>query len=186
MASCTFLMMARLLYEKGYSQYVAAAKAVRQVHPEARFQLLGAIDVEFPNAVPLSVVEADSHAGYIEYLGFQKDVRSFILVADCVVLPSFYNEGLSRVLMEALALKKPIITTDIPGCKETVEDGVNGFLCRPKDVDSLVDAVHRFMALTAEERLAMGLAGRRKAETQFDIKRVIEVYRSITARLEKR
>jgi glycosyltransferase involved in cell wall biosynthesis len=178
--TCNFLMIARVLYDKGYSQYVESSKEIRSRYPNVKFQLLGGIDDEYPNAVPKEVVMSDNSLGYIEYLGYKSDVRQYILEADCIVHPTYYNEGLSRVLMEALALKKPIITTDIPGCRETVDDGVNGFLCQPKDVPSLVSAIENFMNLSPQQRQDMGNAGRVKAETQFDIRDVIAIYKSIT------
>jgi glycosyltransferase involved in cell wall biosynthesis len=180
-----FLMIARVLYDKGYSQYVEAAKRIHHTYPLAKFQLLGDIDLQYPNAVPEEVVKADDKAGIIEYLGYHKDVRKYIKKADCLVHPTYYNEGLSRVLMEGLAMQKSIITTDIPGCKEMVDESVNGFLCQPKDVDSLVVSIEKFITLTAEERILQGLAGRKKVEAQFDVREVIKVYHSITDAIRK-
>lgn len=175
-----FLMIVRVLYDKGYQEYVDAARIIRKEYPEVEFWLLGKIDNEYPNHVPEHIVHWDSNSGVIHYLGYVSDVRSIILNADCIIHPTFYNEGLSRVLMEAMALKKPIITTDIPGCRETVEDGYNGYLVKPKDVDSLVIAIRKFLSLSKEERIAMGIHGREKAERQFDVRKVIDIYRSIT------
>ncbi len=177
---CKFLMISRVLYDKGYQQFVDAAKIISKECPEAKFILLGDIDESYPNHVPRDVVEKDAANGVIEYLGYRKDVKDIIKQCDCIVHPTYYNEGLSRVLMEALAMCKPIITTDIPGCQETVDDGVNGFLCIPQDTKSLIDAIKKFLRTSSAVRNEMGLAGRRKAEEEFDIKDVIKVYRSIT------
>ena len=174
-----FLMIARVLYDKGYQEYVDAAQIVHLEFPDVEFELLGKIDNEYPNHVPEEVVHRDNDAGIIHYLGFVSDVRSIMLSADCIVLPS-YHEGLSRVLMESIALQKPIITSDIPGCRETVEEGYNGYLVPPKDANALAIAIKRFLSLTDEERLAMGKHGREKAERQFDVRKVIEVYHKIT------
>ena len=141
-----FLMIARVLYDKGYQEYVDAARIIRQEHPDVEFWLLGKIDEEYPNHVPGSVVDADHSAGIICYKGFTPDVKPIEKEADCIVLPS-YHEGLSRVLIEALAMHKPIITTDISGCKETVEDGRNGYLVPPRNVDALVKAIRKFLNL---------------------------------------
>lgn len=176
----TFLMIARLLYDKGYAEYVKAAKIIREKHPDVEFLLLGRIDTEYPNHVPAEVVEQDVQDGYIRYLGFVNDVRSVVLSADCIVHPTFYYEGMSRVLMEAMALSKPIITTTIPGCVETVEEGVNGYLVKPHDVDSLIEAISSFLSLSDEEQKMMGENGRKKVEKEFDVKNVIAVYRQIT------
>lgn len=174
-----FLMIARVLYDKGYAEYVNAARIVRKEHVEAEFHLLGSIDEAYPKHVPESVVMRDHDAGIIHYLGHVADVKPIVQSADCIVLPS-YHEGLSRVLIEALAMGKPIITSDIPGCRETVENGRNGYLVPPRDVEGLVEAIRRFLSLSVEEREAMGRYGREKAEREFDIKNVIAVYRKIT------
>lgn len=176
----TFLMIARILYDKGYKEYTHAARIIRGKYPEARFELLGKIDQEYPNHVPESVVRHDHAEGVIHYLGFVSDVREIIRQADCIVLPTYYNEGLSRVLMEAMALRKSIITTNIPGCKETVEEGRNGFLVPPRDVDALAQAMECFIRLPEEERIKMGKYSREKAEREFDIRNVIAIYRKIT------
>lgn len=175
-----FLMIARILYDKGYQEYVDAARIIRREFPDVEFWLLGKIDNEYPNHVPEDVVRQDHEFGAINYLGYVSDVRSIIRKADCIIHPTFYNEGLSRVLMEAMALRKPIITTTIPGCRETVEDGYNGYLVQPKDVDALIIAIKHFLSLTKEERLAMGKHGREKAERLFDVRKVIEIYHRIT------
>lgn len=175
-----FLMIARVLYDKGYQEFVDAARIIKKEDPNAEFWLLGKIDDEYPNHVPKSIVDADSKAGLISYLGFLSDVKPVEMKADCIIHPTFYNEGMSRVLMEAMALKKPIITTNIPGCKETVEDGRNGYLVPPRDVEALVGAIRKFLNLSLEERQRMGEYGRKKAEREFDVKNVIAIYRKIT------
>lgn len=180
-----FLMIARLLYDKGYGEYVEAARMIRKEYPSTEFQLLGSIDTEYPNHVPENVVGRDDAEGVIRYLGYRTDVLSFIRKADCIVLPSSYNEGLSRVLIEALAIQKPVITTDIPGCRETVEQGYNGYLIPTHDADALASAIRRFLLLSDEERVAMGRYGRRKAERQFDVRDVIIAYRKITERFNE-
>ena len=174
-----FLMISRVLYDKGYQEYVDTAKSIRKMHPEAEFQLLGSIDGAYPNHVPEEQVRKDVEAGYIRYLGYHSNVRFDIEEADCIVLPS-YHEGLSRVLMEALAMGKPIITTDIPGCRETVDIGKNGFLVKPQDTESLMDAIIKFLALTEDKKHAMGRYSREKAEREFDVLDVVKIYHQIT------
>ena len=151
----SFLMIARLLYDKGYEEYVNTAEAIRKEYPDCEFQLLGSVDVAYPNHVAEERVNDDHEKGYIRYLGYQPDVDRYIGRADCIVLPS-YHEGLSRLLMEGLAMGKPIITTDIPGCRETVMDGKNGYLIRPRDTESLIEAVKKFLSLSDTARDAMG------------------------------
>lgn len=177
-----FLMISRLLYDKGYQEYVDAAKAIRRICPECEFQLLGNIDPDYPNHVPEQQVLKDQKEGHIRYLEYHPDVLPYIQQADCIVLPS-YHEGLSRVLMEGLAMGKPIITTDIPGCRETVTDGKNGYLIRPRDTESLIEAVKKFLSLSYTDREEMGSYGRRMAEEVFDIQEVVKIYKRITDRL---
>ena len=172
-------MIARLLYDKGYEEYVNTAEAIRKEYPDCEFQLLGSVDVAYPNHVPEERVNDDHEKEYIRYLGYQPDVDRYIGRADCIVLPS-YHEGLSRVLMEGLAMGKPIITTDIPGCRETVADGQNGFLVQPRSTESLIEAVRKFLSLSNTDRDAMGKFSRKLAEEIFDIREVIKVYKKIT------
>lgn len=173
-----FLMICRLLYEKGYTEYVTAAKALRG---QAVFRLMGPID-SHPSAVKRSDVDADIASGAVEYIEYSPDVQSQITSADCIVLPS-YHEGLSRVLMEALAFARPIITTDIAGCRETVDSGENGYMCEPKNAQSLTDAFTKFMHTSVEEKKEMGKASRKKAESQFNIEQVIEKYLQVIGKL---
>lgn len=173
-----FLLIARLLYEKGYAEYVEAAKALRS---QAEFCIMGALDSN-PAAVPADVVERDVRAGYIKHIPFSLNVMDEVVDADCIVLPS-YHEGLSRVLMEALASGRPIICSDIPGCRETVVDGENGFLCKPKDSRSLIDVCRKFLTLTYEERRQMGQKSRALAEQTFDVKDVMAEYNRVLQKL---
>lgn len=179
-----FLMVSRILYEKGYTEYVQAAEAVKRKYPCVEFQLLGSIDTVYPNHVPESIIMKDHDRGIIDYLGYTLDVIPVIQSASCVVLPSYYNEGLSRSLMEAIAMGKPVITTDIPGCRETVEDGKNGYIVPPQNALALEDAFEKFINLSELECEEMEKYSRIKAEREFDIKYVIDVYRKITASVE--
>lgn len=169
-----FLMICRLLYEKGYSEYVAAAETLQG---QAEFRIMGPIDTH-PSAVPREAVEQDVSRGIIHYIPYSPDVAAQIGDADCIVLPS-YSEGLSRVLMEALALGRPIITTDIAGCRETVTEGENGHLVLPRDPDTLTEACRIFIHTPFPKRQAMSNASRRKAEQTFNEQHVIDVYRQI-------
>jgi glycosyltransferase involved in cell wall biosynthesis len=162
-----FLMVARLLWDKGVREYVEAARIVRARHPEVRFRLLGFLDVVNRTAVPRAEVESWVAEGLIDYLGDAEDVRPVLADADCVVLPS-YREGLPRVLLEASAMGKPLIATDVPGCRHIAEEGVNGFLCTVRDHVSLADAMTRMLALPLAERAAMGGAARARVEADYD------------------
>ncbi|HEY0412869.1 MAG TPA: glycosyltransferase family 4 protein [Allosphingosinicella sp.] len=174
-AGFTLLLVARLLWDKGIKEYVEAARLVRRESAGARFQILGFLDVENRTAVGRAEVEAWVKEGVVDYLGEADDVRPYLVAADCVVLPS-YREGLPRTLLEAAAMAKPLIATDVPGCRHVVADGVNGLLCRPRDARSLADAMLRMLRADPEQRRAWGQAGRARIEAEFDERRVAERY----------
>jgi glycosyltransferase involved in cell wall biosynthesis len=171
-----FLLIARLLWEKGLKQYVEAAQAIRALFPQTRFQILGPLEPRNESAIPRSVLDQWVRGGAVEYLGVTEDVRRHVLAADCVVLPTYYREGVPHSLLEAAAMGKPLITTDIPGCKTAVDDGVTGYLCRPQDTDDLIGKLHTFLQLDPERRRQLGAAGRAKMEREFDEARVIRLY----------
>lgn len=180
-----FLMIGRLLRDKGVFEYVEAARQVKQRWPEARFRLLGAVGAANRTAIDRETVEAWHREGIVEYLGTADDVRPLIAEADCVVLPS-YREGAPRTLIEAAAMARPVIATDVPGCRAVVDDKVTGLLCAPRSAECLSQALLEFLDLPAARRVAMGQAGRRKMEQEFDQDLVIEAYRSALTQLEAR
>lgn len=179
-----FLMVARLMWDKGVGEFIEAARQLRAEYPNACFRLLGPVDVDNPSAVPRSRVDSWVAEGLIDYLGATNDVRPFIADADCVVLPS-YREGVPRSLLEAAAMARPVVTTDAPGCRDTVIDGESGFLCRPADAGDLADRMRRFIALPLAQRLAFGSRGRDLAESVFDEQVVMRRYLAAVAALEK-
>lgn len=177
-----FLLIARMLRDKGVVEYVAAAKQVRARLPNVECALLGFLDVQNPAAISTEEMKAWVAEGDVLYLGVSDDVRLEIAQADCIVLPS-YREGTPRTLLEAAAMAKPIITTDAVGCREVVDDGVNGYLCQVRDADDLAAKMHAMLGLSVAERAAMGLAGRMKMELQFDEKIVIDKYLQVVGEL---
>ena len=170
-----FLMVARLLWDKGVGEYVAAARALKAEFPAVSFRLLGFLDVPSPSAVPRSEVEAWQREGIIEYLGHSDDTVSIYGEADCVVLPS-YREGMPRTLLEAASMGLPAIATDVPGCRQAVVDGETGFLCKVRDAAALAEAMRRMVLLTPEERARMGKAARERIVREFDEKIVVQRY----------
>jgi glycosyltransferase involved in cell wall biosynthesis len=159
-----FLVLSRLLMDKGICEFAAAARIVRHQFPKARFQILGAMDPS-PNAIGASEVESWKDFG-VEYLGVTTDVRPFIAAASVVVLPS-YREGTPRSVLEGMSMGRAIVTTDVPGCRETVVDGVNGFLVPSRNVEALADAMCR-LAGDAPLRVRMGKEARKIAEIKYD------------------
>ena len=171
----TFLLVGRLLWQKGVREYVEAARRVRREVPEARFRLLGFLEAANRSAVSRADVDAWQDEGLIDYLGDTDDVRPHIAAADCLVLPS-YREGMPRALLEGAAMARPLIATDVPGCRQLVEDGVNGLLCAVRDSASLAEAMLEMVRLSAKERAAMGNKARARVERDYGEKRVIGAY----------
>lgn len=175
----TFLMIARVLYDKGYCEYVEAAKIVKAKFPNVRIALLGPLDETSPMGVPLKILEKDIADGSIEYLGITNDVQEILKQTGIVsVLPS-YHEGMSRSLLEACAMGKPIIASNIPGCKEIVDDNVTGYLVPAKNSNALADAMIKFMEISKEEKINMSKASYNKAIKEFDVKFVLRKYEQI-------
>ena len=177
-----FLFIARLVKDKGLVEYVEAAKQITRSSTE--FAILGAFYPGNPTAIKENEMQKWEREGAIKYIGTSDDVMSVISEYDCIVLPS-YREGLSRVLLEAASMAKPIITTSVPGCKEVVDDGVNGYLCEVKDADSLAEQMRKMLKLTYEERSEMGRRGREKVVKEFNEKIVIKKYEETIASILK-
>lgn len=170
-----FLLIGRLLWQKGLREYVEAARMVRRRWPTVQFRLLGFLDAPNRSAVPREDVEAWQAEGLIDYLGSTDDVRPHLADADCLVLPS-WREGLPRSLLEGAAMARPLIATDVAGCRHLVDHGVNGLLCAPRDAHALAEAMERMLEMDESERAAMGSAGRARVERDFAESIVTESY----------
>ena len=170
-----FLMVARVLYEKGVVEYFEAAKIIRAAVPGTRLQLLGGLDEAGGVGVPRATFEEWLQTGNIEYLGRSDDVAAYLHRADCVVLPS-YREGTPKTLLEAAAVGKPLVTTDVPGCRETVVDGRNGYLCQVRSGEDLAAKMLQVLRLPETDLQGMGQNSRYLAETKFDEKLVLKAY----------
>jgi len=177
-----FVLIGRLLWDKGVGEYVDAARTLRARFPQARFQLLGPVGVDNPSAISREEVAAWEREGVIEYLGETADVRPFVADADCVVLPS-YREGVPRTLMEASAMGRPIVATDVPGCREVVENGVNGLLCEARSAASLTAQLAAMLEINRPGREKMAALGRKKIEKEFDERAVVQRYRELVHRI---
>lgn len=175
----SFILIARIIWDKGVKEFVQAAQLIKQKYPLTKFKLLGFLGVDNPNAISKEQINIWEKEGIIEYLGSTNDVRPYINSSTCVVLPSYYREGIPFCLMEGAASGKPIITTRNIGCKEVVEDGVTGFLCDIKDPITLSQCMEKIILMSDKERNEMGLKGRKKMENEFDIKLIIEKYKNI-------
>jgi len=173
-----FLFIARLIRDKGLVEYIDAIRELKPKYPDVKFQVLGSFYFDNPSAVSKEEFNGWIDEGLIEYLGYTDRVIEEIERVDCIVLPS-YREGLSRVLLEAGSMAKPIITTDVTGCREVVDDGINGYLVPLKDSKSLAIAMEKIINLSEKERYLMGRRGRLKVMSEFEDSIVISKYMSV-------
>ncbi|MES3101614.1 glycosyltransferase family 4 protein [Sphingomonas faeni] len=180
-ASPMFLMVARLLRDKGVVEFAEAARIVRQTRPDVAFQLLGFLDVQNRTAIDRAMVDGWEREGILGYLGEAADVRPYLARVTAVVLPS-YREGMPRSLLEAAAMGRPLIATDVPGCTEIARAGENAFLCAPRNAQSLADAMLALLDLDADARATMGRRSRAIAEREFDVSVVEARYLDAIAR----
>lgn len=163
----TFSFIGRLLYDKGISEFIEAAGILKKKYPNFKFQVIGELDEGNPASANEKELLDWVEKKVIIYRGFHSDVREIIDKSHCVVLPS-YREGFARVLMEAMSMARPIITTDTPGCRDAVEEGVNGYLIKVKSTADLVLAMEKFALLPLNIKRTMGYKGRKKAQQEFD------------------
>ena len=166
-----FLFVSRVMKEKGIEEFLTAAKKLKAEQPQHTFTILGACEEDYSEQLAGLV-----HSGVIEYPGKVPDTRPYLEKAQCQVHPSFYSEGMSNVCLEAAASGRAVITTDHPGCREAVVEEVSGYLVKPRDAAALENAMRAFLALSHEERRAMGLAGRKHMEEHFDRRIVVNEY----------
>ncbi|MFW2025759.1 glycosyltransferase family 4 protein [Acinetobacter baumannii] len=167
----SFLMVARLLKDKGINEYIQAARKIKVTYPNAIFNLVGGIDVN-PAAISKKELDEWVKEGIINYWGQMSDVRPALEKSNIFVLPS-YREGIPRAVLEAMSMGRPIITTDAPGCKETVIEGYNGFLVEVKSIDKLVDAMEKFIVDPNLVEL-MGKNSRKIVLEKYDVRKVNE------------
>ena len=179
-----FLMVARLMRDKGVIEFVEAARLLKREYSDVKFQLLGAIGFANRTSIDEALVEQWSDEGVIDYLGTSEDVRVQMAAAHCIVLPS-YREGAPRTLIEGAALARPAIATNVPGCNAVVEDGKTGFLCKVRDAEDLAQKMSHFSKLATEEKRAMGLNAREKIEREYSVERVIDSYREAISQIAK-
>lgn len=171
-----FLYAGRIVWSKGIREFYEAARYFKERGANVSFDMVGFIVPEHPDGVSYELVEQWRRQGIIHYHGETEDIRPFLAEADCVVLPSYFGEGVPRILLEAASMARPIITTDHVGCREVVEHGLNGLLCPPRSAGHLIGAIECFLSLNANERDNMGLEGRKKVLREFDEEIVIGQY----------
>lgn len=166
-----FTYIARVMKAKGIDEFLEAAKYIKQEHSNTEFHICGFYEDDYKE-----IIENAEKAGTVTYHGQVSDVRPYEAISHCIVLPTYHPEGISNVLLEAAACARPLITTNRHGCKEVVDDGVNGYLIREKDSRDLIEKMQTFLDLSQEARRDMGLAGRAKVEKEFDRQIVVRKY----------
>jgi glycosyltransferase involved in cell wall biosynthesis len=177
-----FLFAGRLLGEKGIRELVEAIRRLKQKHPQVRLRIIGFLDEGNPSGIGREEFASWLSEGLVEFPGATDDIVKWLKDADCIVLPS-YREGIPRILLEASACERPVITTDVPGCRDAIVDNETGFLCKPRDVDSLAETMNRMLQLSPSERSSMGRSGRSFMIQGFSEERVFEGYREILQKL---
>ena len=165
-----FLFVGRVMKDKGIEELLAAIEKVHERRPDVSLDIVGRYEEDYKDRI-----EGLTGKGFVRFHGMHKDVHPFYKNAHCAVMPS-YHEGMSNVLLEASATGRPVIATNVPGCRETFDEGVTGFGCEPKSADSLADAIEKFLALDRSDRERMGAAAREKMVREFDRNIVIEAY----------
>jgi len=171
----TFLLISRLIYDKGILEYIEAIESLKKMGVDAKFQLLGQIDEKHKRGIPAKIIQNWVEKKQVEYLGTTEDVRSYIEKADCIVLPS-YREGTPKTLLEAASMAKPIVATDVPGCNNVVINGENGYLCKLKNPSDLADKMNLLFNQNPKNLHKMGEFSREYVGQNFDEKIVINKY----------
>jgi len=179
------VMASRLLKDKGVHEFVEAARILRSRGVDARFQLIGDPDPGNPVSVTAESIQAWREEGVIECLGFRTDIPKLFSQSNIIVLPSYYGEGLPRVLIEAAACGRAVVTTDMPGCRDAIVPDVSGLLVPARDAKALADAI-QLLIEDADLRQRMGREGRRLAEKEFSIEKIVQAHLEIYASLEAR
>ena len=166
-----FVFISRIMKEKGADQYLEAAEYIREKYPNTRFHICGFCEQAYEQKLK------DLHdKGIIIYHGMVRDVKQVIAKTHCTIHPTYYPEGLSNVLLESAACARALITTNRSGCREVIDNGINGFVVEQKNAQDLIDKIEVFLALPWEQKKAMGVAGRAKVEREFDRQIVVEKY----------
>jgi glycosyltransferase involved in cell wall biosynthesis len=181
----SFLLFGRLIFDKGLKEYYQAAKILKEKYPEVSFKILGFIKADDPRSISEKQLDEWNASGIIEYLGSTKNVQPFIKDATCIVLPSFYKEGMSTALMEAASMGRPLIATDIAGCRELIKDGETGYICKVKNAESLAAKMELLINLNDSGLNAMSIKSREKMIQEFDISHILPKYENAVNNLRQ-
>lgn len=172
----TFTLISRMLWDKGVGIFAESAKDLKLLHPHLNFVLVGPVDEGNPEGIPLSQLESWHKDGILKYIGAKDDIRPVLKETSCLVHPTYYKEGLPRILMEANAMGIPCITTNIPGCRDVIQHQYNGLLVMPNDTKSLTDSMKKFLNLSKDSRTEFAENGRKKMVNEFSSKIIKDIY----------
>jgi glycosyltransferase involved in cell wall biosynthesis len=181
----SFILIGRLLFDKGVKIYYEAAAKLKSKYPDVSFKILGFTDDDDSRSVSKKQLNEWVESGAIEYLGSTTNIKPFVRDSSCVVLPSFYKEGMSTALMEAASMGRPLIATDIAGCRELINDGETGYLCKVKDVDGLTSKMETIITMDNAKLQQMGIKSRDKMINEFSIKYILPKYENAIKRFSK-
>jgi len=181
-----FLMVARLLWDKGVLEFVGAARQIKNKYPDVIFTLAGFAEETNSRTVPEELISEWHNEGVINFVGRLEDVRPLLRESHCVVLPSYYREGIPRILIEAAATGRPVITTDSIGCRNAVIDGVTGILCAPRDEESLRQAMEITLSLSLGQLSIMGRNAREMVEQKFDEAIIVNMYQECLKKIQEK
>ena len=172
-----FTLISRMLWDKGVGIFAECAEEIKKTHPKLNFLIVGPVDEGNPEGIPAAVLNDWHNKGFISYLGSVNDIRPILQDTTCLVHPTYYKEGLPRILMEASSMGIPCITTNIPGCKDVIEHGHNGFLVQPNNKEDLKKAIIEFATLKESKRKLFSCQGRERILAQFSSDRINSIYR---------
>jgi glycosyltransferase involved in cell wall biosynthesis len=175
----TFLMIGRLLIEKGVLQFIESARRIKKDYPDSSFILCGYLDFDHPKAISKEVIEDACADGLIDFVGTVPDTRSHLNDSKCFIMPSFYNEGMNRSIMDALSMGVPVITTDNRGCRDLVQDEKTGFIVQPKSIDDLCYRMRSMLLMSESDWSVMSVQARNFAINNLDVAAVVNVYRGV-------
>lgn len=175
-SSLTFTLVSRMLWDKGVGLFADAAMELKPKYPNVTFQIVGPIDEGNPEGISLNTLQDWDKKGYVKYLGASKDIRPILANTSCLVHPTYYREGLPRILIEACSMGLPCITTNTPGCKDVISDQVNGYLIEAKNLQSLINAIEKFVTLDDASRSKLVANSRNKIIANFSINKINEIY----------
>ena len=178
-STIVFGYIGRLLWDKGLGELIEAVRILKNKNYSFKVHILGKPDEGNPKSISLKQIQQWEKEGLIIYKGFSRDVRPFLEKMDCLVYPTSYREGIPRAILEAMAMEKPIITTNVPGCKETVIEGFNGFLVPPKNPKALAQAMEKFLQLPSIQRETMGKNSRQLIKNKFEQSKIVNEYVSV-------